>query len=136
MVQSQAATLAGVCGNILEWYDFSLFGYFSDVVGVVFFPPSAKATVSSTVEYYDDNLLKSFAVYGGAFLMRPFGGIMIGYMADKYGRKYALVLSLFLMAIPTFIMGCLPTYEQVGSLSTVLLVLCRLLQGKQFATKT
>lgn len=129
MVQSRAATLAGVCGNILEWYDFSLFGYFSDVVGVVFFPPSDKATVSSTGEYYDDNLLKSFAVYGGAFLMRPFGGLMIGYMADKYGRKYALVLSLFLMAIPTFIMGCLPTYEQVGSLSTVLLVLCRLLQG-------
>ena len=129
MVQSQAATFAGVCGNILEWYDFSLFGYFSDVVGVVFFPTSDKATVSSTGEYYDDNLLKSFAVYGGAFLMRPFGGILIGYMADKHGRKYALVLSLFLMAIPTFIMGCLPTYEQVGSLSTVLLVLCRLLQG-------
>eukprot|EP00985_Skeletonema_marinoi_P033705 scaffold41951_cov212-Skeletonema_marinoi.AAC.1 len=61
--------------------------------------------------------------------MRPIGGIIIGYMADKHGRKYALVLSLFLMAIPTFIMGCLPTYEQVGSLSTVLLVLCRLLQG-------
>mmetsp|Transcript_21327 Transcript_21327/g.30542 ORF Transcript_21327/g.30542 Transcript_21327/m.30542 type:complete len:467 (-) Transcript_21327:2243-3643(-) len=129
MVQSKAATLAGVCGNILEWYDFSLFGYFSDVVGEVFFAPSDKATVSSAGEYYDDNLLKSFAVYGGAFLMRPFGGIMIGYMADKYGRKYALVLSLFLMAIPTFIMGLLPTYEQVGSLSTVLLVLCRLLQG-------
>lgn len=128
-MQSQAATFAGVCGNILEWYDFSLFGYFSDVVGVVFFPPSDKATVSSTGEYYDDNLLKSFAVYGGAFLMRPIGGIIIGYMADKHGRKYALVLSLFLMAIPTFIMGCLPTYEQVGSLSTVLLVLCRLLQG-------
>eukprot|EP00986_Skeletonema_menzelii_P000650 scaffold186_cov129-Skeletonema_menzelii.AAC.6 len=87
MVQSQAATFAGVCGNVLEWYDFSLFGYFSDVVGVVFFPPSDKATVSSTGEYYDDNLLKSFAVYGGAFLMRPFGGILIGYMADKHGRK-------------------------------------------------
>jgi len=99
------------------------------VVGVVFFPPSEKAAVSTTGEYYDDNLVKSFAVYGGAFLMRPFGGIMIGYLGDKYGRKYALVLSLFLMAIPTFIMGCLPTYEQVGSLSTVLLVICRLLQG-------
>ena len=46
--------------------------------------------------------------------MRPFGGMIIGYMGDKYGRKYALVLSLFLMAIPTFVMGCLPTYSQVG----------------------
>ena len=129
MVQSAAATFAGVCGNVLEWYDFSIFGYFSDVIGVVFFPPSDKAAVSSTGEYYDDNLLKSFAVYGSAFLARPLGGMTIGYLGDKYGRKYALVLSLFLMAIPTFVLGCLPTYDQVGSLSTVLLVLCRLLQG-------
>ena len=75
------------------------------------------------------NLVRSFAVYGGAFLMRPVGGITIGHIGDKYGRKQALVLSLFLMAVPTFLMGCLPTYEQVGSLSTILLVLCRLLQG-------
>ena len=61
--------------------------------------------------------------------MRPFGGMIIGYMGDKYGRKYALVLSLFLMAIPTFVMGCLPTFSQVGVLSTILLVICRLLQG-------
>lgn len=128
MVQSQAATFAGICGNVLEWYDFSLFGYFSDVVGQVFFPPSEKV-VTSTGEYYDDNLVKSFAVYGGAFLMRPFGGMLIGYLGDKYGRKYALVLSLFTMAVPTFVMGCLPTYEQVGVLSTVLLIICRLLQG-------
>ena len=62
-------------------------------------------------------------------MMRPFGGMLIGYMGDKHGRKHALVLSLFLMAVPTFVMGCLPTYEQVGVLSTVLLVICRLLQG-------
>ena len=61
--------------------------------------------------------------------MRPFGGMIIGYMGDKHGRKHALVLSLFLMAVPTFVMGCLPTYEQVGGLSTFLLVICRLLQG-------
>ena len=61
--------------------------------------------------------------------MRPIGGMIIGYMGDKYGRKYALVLSLFLMAVPTFVMGCLPSYDQVGVLSTVLLVICRLLQG-------
>lgn len=69
----------------------------------MFFPPSEE-TVTSSGEYYDDNLLKSFAVYGGAFLMRPIGGMMIGYMSDKYGRKQALVLSLFLMAVPTFVM--------------------------------
>jgi len=61
--------------------------------------------------------------------MRPIGGMVIGYMGDVYGRKQALVLSLFLMAVPTFAMGCLPTYEQVGALSTFLLIICRLLQG-------
>ena len=66
--------------------------------------------------------------------MRPFGGMLIGFLGDKYGRKYALVLSLFTMAVPTTLMGCLPTYEQVGVLSTVLLVICRLLQGKSLFT--
>ena len=61
--------------------------------------------------------------------MRPVGGLTIGYVGDKYGRKQALVLSLFLMAFPTFLMGLLPTYQQVGSLSTISLVVCRLLQG-------
>ena len=61
--------------------------------------------------------------------MRPVGGLTIGYVGDRYGRKKALVLSLFLMAFPTALMGCLPTYEQVGALSTILLVVCRLLQG-------
>jgi MHS family proline/betaine transporter-like MFS transporter len=61
--------------------------------------------------------------------MRPVGGLTIGYVGDRYGRKKALVLSLFLMAFPTALMGCLPTYDQVGALSTILLVVCRLLQG-------
>jgi MHS family proline/betaine transporter-like MFS transporter len=75
------------------------------------------------------NLISSFSVYGVAFLMRPVGGLTIGYVGDKYGRKQALVLSLFLMAFPTFLMGCLPTYEQVGAVSTISLVVCRMLQG-------
>ncbi|KAL7527597.1 hypothetical protein ACHAXR_002032, partial [Thalassiosira sp. AJA248-18] len=129
MVNGTGQTIAGVMGNVLEWYDFALFGFFSDIIAQVFFPPSDTPATSSTGEYYDGNLMKSFAVYGGAFVMRPFGGMMIGYMGDKYGRKQALVLSLFLMAVPTFVMGCLPTYEQVGVLSTILLVCCRLLQG-------
>lgn len=61
--------------------------------------------------------------------MRPVGGALIGYLGDKYGRKYALVTSLFLMAVPTFAMGWLPTYSQIGSWSTALLVLCRMVQG-------
>jgi len=61
--------------------------------------------------------------------MRPVGGLIIGYTGDKHGRKTALTKSLFLMAVPTTLMGCLPTYESVGAISIVLLVLCRLLPG-------
>lgn len=104
MVNSAGQTIAGVMGNVLEWYDFALFGFFSDIIAQVFFAPSDAATTSSTGEYYEDNLMKSFAVYGGAFLMRPVGGMIIGTLGDKYGRKHALVLSLFLMAVPTFVM--------------------------------
>jgi MHS family proline/betaine transporter-like MFS transporter len=118
-------TIAGVMGNVLEWYDFALFGFFSDVIAQVFFPPTNNNDGAND----NSNLIRSFAVYGCAFLVRPVGGITIGYIGDRYGRKRALVLSLFLMAFPTFLMGCLPTYEQVGSISTILLVVCRLLQG-------
>eukprot|EP00535_Pseudo-nitzschia_heimii_P001255 CAMPEP_0197177794 /NCGR_PEP_ID=MMETSP1423-20130617/3274_1 /TAXON_ID=476441 /ORGANISM="Pseudo-nitzschia heimii, Strain UNC1101" /LENGTH=514 /DNA_ID=CAMNT_0042627401 /DNA_START=56 /DNA_END=1600 /DNA_ORIENTATION=- len=116
-------TIMGVMGNVLEWYDFALFGYFSDVIAKVFFPPTLDEAQQ------DDNLVKSFVIFGSAFLMRPIGGLLIGYVGDKHGRKEALTRSLFLMAIPTTLMGCLPTYRQVGVLSTILLCLCRLVQG-------
>ena len=106
-------TLAGVLGNVLEWYDFALFGFFSDIIAQNFFPEDDAV----------DNLTKSFAIFGGAFLMRPIGGIIIGYVGDKYGRKTALTRSLFLMAIPTTAMGCLPTYQSIAWMSTVLLAL-------------
>lgn len=126
-------TIAGVMGNVLEWYDFALFGFFSDVIGKLFFAPSEGNDDDDVVDMGGEidtkNLMHSFAVFGGAFLMRPVGGLVIGYVGDRHGRKRALVLSLFLMAVPTFLMGCLPTYAQVGSWSTVLLILCRLLQG-------
>eukprot|EP00536_Pseudo-nitzschia_multiseries_P002380 jgi/Psemu1/235651/estExt_Genewise1.C_310103 len=110
-------------GNVLEWYDFALFGFFSDVIAQVFFPPDENNPDGN------GNLIKSFVIFGSAFLMRPIGGILIGYTGDKHGRKEALTKSLYLMAIPTTLMGFLPTYEQVGGFSTVLLCLCRLIQG-------
>jgi hypothetical protein len=84
-------------------YDFALFGFFSDVIATVFFPPPSEGE--------DDGgggstsrLVASFAVYGGAFIMRPVGGLVIGRIGDRHGRKRALVVSLFLMAFPTFLM--------------------------------
>jgi len=110
-------TIAGVLGNVLEWYDFALYGFFSDIIAKVFFPPG------------QDNLLLSYIVFGGAFVARPFGGLIAGHVGDKHGRKKALVMSLVSMSIPTFIMGCLPGYSVIGGWSTALLVICRLAQG-------
>mmetsp|Transcript_12973 Transcript_12973/g.35912 ORF Transcript_12973/g.35912 Transcript_12973/m.35912 type:complete len:310 (+) Transcript_12973:109-1038(+) len=112
-------TLAGVAGNVLEWYDFAVFGFFGDVIGEVFFPPQAGHS----------QMVESFAVFGVAFLMRPLGGLVMGYIGDVYGRKKALVLSIFLMAFPTFAMGCLPSYQQVGPIAIGLLLITRMLQG-------
>lgn len=113
-------SLAGVAGNILEWYDFAIFGYFSDIIADNFFAPSQEGNAS---------LLETFAVSGLAFLARPLGGAVIGRMGDIHGRKGALETSIFLMAASTFSLGCLPTYSKVGRLSTLLLILMRLFQG-------
>merc|ERR1719491_747982 len=117
---SWTKTIAGVAGNVLEWYDFAVFGCFSDVLGAVFFPPNQDGHAQ---------IVESFAVFGGAFFMRPLGGMFMGYIGDKYGSRRALTISIFLMAFPTFAMGCLPGYATVGSLSIVLLTIVRLLQG-------
>uniref|UniRef100_A0A6U6DIP3 Major facilitator superfamily (MFS) profile domain-containing protein n=1 Tax=Odontella aurita TaxID=265563 RepID=A0A6U6DIP3_9STRA len=113
-------TIAGVAGNVLEWYDFAVFGYFGDIISEVFFPPDQAG---------HNALVESFAVFGGAFLMRPIGGMLLGYVGDSYGRKRALELSIFLMAFPTFAMGCLPGYKTLGGWSVILLAVVRCLQG-------
>jgi Sugar (and other) transporter len=113
-------TFAGVAGNILEWYDFAVFGWFSDILGEVFFPPSQRGHSSTS---------KSFLVFGLAFWMRPIGGIAMGYIGDTSSRKRALVISILLIAFPTFLMGCLPGYSLIGGWAIVLLVVVRLLQG-------
>ena len=113
-------SIAGVAGNILEWYDFAVFGYFSDIIGENFFTPNQKGNAA---------LIESYAVFGLAFLVRPIGGAVIGKLGDVHGRKHALEISIFLMTFPTFALGCLPSYSQVGWLSTVLLILIRFLQG-------
>ena len=103
-------------------FDISINNFirYKDIISQVFFPESDSDT---------DNLIQTFVIFGGAFLMRPLGGILIGYVGDKHGRKQALTKSLFLMAIPTTAMGFLPSYERAGWLATALLCLCRLAQG-------
>ena len=112
-------TIGGSIGNVLEWYDFAVFGYFAPLIGSQFFP-SENPTAS---------LIKAFGVFAAGYLMRPLGGVVFGYIGDRMGRKKALELSVAMMALPTTILGLLPTYETVGILAPILLVLLRLIQG-------
>jgi MFS family permease len=113
------AVVAGIAGNVMEWYDFSVYGYFATTIGRLFFP--AQDAVSS--------LLAAFGVFAAGFLMRPLGSLVFGYIGDKKGRKLALTVSVALMALPTFLIGAFPTYEQIGSWASALLILMRFLQG-------
>ena len=113
------AITAGVIGNVLEWYDFGVYGYLVPTLSALFFP-AGDPTVA---------LLSTFAVFGVGFLMRPVGSIVFGIYGDRYGRRTALSAVIFVMAVATFAMGCLPTYAQAGVIGPVLLVVVRLFQG-------
>ncbi|MDQ6733031.1 MAG: MFS transporter, partial [Nitrospirota bacterium] len=111
--------MAGAIGNVLEWYVFALYGYFAPVFAAMFFP-SEQASVS---------LLSAFGVFAIGFLARPLGALLFGYIGDTRGRREALAWSVILMAIPTVIVGLLPTYETIGIAAPLALTLCRFLQG-------
>jgi MFS transporter, MHS family, proline/betaine transporter len=115
----QRAITAGVIGNVLEWYDFGVYGYLVPTISALFFP-SGDPTVS---------LLLTFAVFGVGFVMRPIGSIVFGVYGDRYGRRKALSAVIFVMAISTFVIGLLPTYAQIGIAAPILLVVVRLFQG-------
>lgn len=116
---SRRATIAASIGNVLEWYDFGIYGFFAATIGAKFF--AAGDAVSG--------LLSAFAVFGIGFFARPLGGIVIGFVADKYGRRPALMITIMLMALGTLMIGISPTYESVGVLAPIILVTARLLQG-------
>jgi MFS transporter, MHS family, proline/betaine transporter len=111
--------LAGAIGNVLEWYDFALYGYFAPVFAVLFFP-SAHPSLS---------LMTAFGVFAIGFLARPLGAVLFGYWGDTVGRRDALAWSVLLMAIPTCLVGILPTYETIGVAAPLALTLSRFLQG-------
>lgn len=106
-------------GNIFEWYDFVIFGSLASIMAVVFFPKNDHFVAT----------LMTYAIFAVGFLARPIGGIIFGYLADKYGRSRLFTSSILLMCLPMFLMGLLPTYQQVGVLAPILLLFLRLIQG-------
>lgn len=117
--QSSSGIVAGLIGNVMEWYDFALFGYFVPYISSAYFPGSTST----------GNLLQTWAVFAGGFLMRPLGGAIFGYIGDRIGRRKVLVLSVMLMTLPTFFLGALPTFGQIGIAASLLLIALRLIQG-------
>lgn len=113
------AVLACMAGNWFELFDFIIYGYFAIEIGKAFFP--SRDPLAS--------VLATFATYGVGFLMRPVGGMVLGSYGDRYGRKRALALTMFLMAAGTGLTGLIPSYARIGLYAPFLIVLCRLLQG-------
>ncbi|BBX29106.1 MFS transporter [Mycolicibacterium alvei] len=113
--------IASMAGTVVEWYEFFLYGTAATLVfSKVFFAQSGSDL---------DAILAAFVTYAVGFVARPLGGIVFGHFGDKYGRKKLLQFSLLLVGVATFLMGCLPTYGQIGSWAPTLLVVLRFLQG-------
>ena len=110
---------AGAIGNVLEWYDFAVYGYFAASIGRAFFPSEDPVA----------QVLAAFGIFAVGFLMRPIGGAVIGAIGDRLGRRAALTFSVAALAIPTFLVGVLPDYQTLGIAAPILLTLLRMVQG-------
>ena len=113
------AIVVGVAGNLMEWYDFAIYGYMVPLISVLFFP--SDDPFAST--------MAAFSAFAAGYFARPFGGSIFGHIGDKVGRKAVLMLSVTLMGLATFLIGILPDVSQIGVTASVLLVLLRILQG-------
>ncbi len=118
--QLRRATLASSVGSALEYYDFYIYGLASALIfGPLFFKPLGDSGA----------LIASFATYGVGFAARPFGGVLFGFIGDRFGRKMVLLMTIGMMGLASFAIGLLPTFDQAGMLGAVLLVTLRIVQG-------
>jgi MFS family permease len=107
-------------GGVLEFYDFVIFVFFATTIGKLFFASSLPDWVRQA---------QTFAIFAAGYLARPIGGIVMAHFGDTRGRKRMFTLSVLLMAIPTLLMGLLPTYQSIGVAAPLLLLLMRIMQG-------
>lgn len=117
---SVRTTLAASIGTVIEWYDYGLYGIVAGLVIAPLFFPMATGAVG---------LLATFATFAVGFVARPIGGIVLGALSDRWGRKPVLILSVVLIGIATFLIGALPGYATIGVWAPALLVTLRVLQG-------
>jgi MHS family proline/betaine transporter-like MFS transporter len=110
---------AGLFGNLLEWFDYAVFGFLVGPIGAAFFPAEGSGP----------QMPKAWIVFAIGFFARPLGGIILGRLGDVRGRQWLLTVSVSLIALSTLVIGCLPTFAQIGWAAPVILILCRLTQG-------
>lgn len=113
------AVLASGIGHFLEWFEFATYGYLAVIFSKNFFHFASEGT----------SLLLSLATFGVGFVARPLGGIVLGQLGNRLGRRSLLVTTMWVMAVATFAIGCLPTYDSIGLFAPGLLVALRLIQG-------
>lgn len=110
---------ASSVGTLIEWYDFYIFGSLATVISTQFFP-NENPTLA---------LLSTLATFAAGFVVRPFGALFFGRIGDLVGRKYTFLLTLVLMGLSTFLIGCIPSFKTIGYTAPVLVLLLRLIQG-------
>src|SRR6202023_2948738 len=118
--QTKKAAASGWIGSALEYYDFFIYATAASLIFPQLFFPSENPPAA---------IVASLATYGVGYVARPIGAFVLGHWGDTHGRKTVLIICMFLMGISTMLVGLLPTYQQVGMLAPVLLVILRLIQG-------
>lgn len=114
----QVITASSV-GTLIEWYDFYIFGSLAAILAEQFFPKGNPTAA----------FLSTLATFAAGFIIRPFGALVFGRLGDIVGRKYTFLLTLILMGGSTFLIGCIPSYAQIGFLAPMLVLILRLIQG-------
>ena len=107
----KTAILAGIIGNVMEWYDFALYGFMATIIARLFFPNGSQTA----------SLIATYGIFAAGFIMRPIGAAFFGRLGDTIGRSRTMLVSVIMMAIPTFCLGLLPTYEKIGLFAPVYL---------------
>jgi MFS family permease len=110
---------ASSLGTLIEWYDFYIFGSLAVIISTKFFPQGNETAA----------LLSTLATFAAGFVVRPFGALFFGRLGDLIGRKYTFLMTLVLMGVSTFLIGCVPSYESIGFAAPVIVLVLRLLQG-------
>jgi MHS family proline/betaine transporter-like MFS transporter len=106
-------------GNVIEWYEYTLYAYFATIITKLFFP----------LDNHLVAMILTFATFAVGLAARPIGGIIFGYIGDKFSRKQSLTITMLMMSIPTMCIGLMPTYAEIGIMAPIILVLLRITQG-------